>query len=454
MEARRIRTASTLSSNGSTTERANCRFFFFTNKCVAFHSFFRSTGLPFVLSARSQLVFVLLSGLWQGERVLASYRKAAGILHGDEDTMTDSRAGGGSDDDGIPWKVLLRVTNALLEKPFASVESLQASLVGYEVAQPYASQHSHSIPRRQIRDVDDDAIEDGQASQPSGTQDRWNMHGSKAESKMDPDNLQEVDVLGQGVKEDVASQKHRTHSLVRVIDIELVAATTTVGTLAAHLDPQGSSGRRSFCEQVLPLATCSNESRVPAASVRPPQQFFLIGDSAFLAHYRLGVGCNAMFHFVELLQDLISNFALDSTSNPTSSSWCFDLNEDTEVPRAEKDGDDRNITTVQPKIATLRKQAREMVASFVEFQLSTMFFESFCDLIVFFNSDPANGPVDVFNAQLLYQRNVETGSYIPPSPPWHWVGWAGGSSAKDVPASASALASKHLRQRLEAMCSR
>ena len=137
----------------------------------------------------------------------------------------------------------------------------------------------------------------------------------------------------------------------------------------------------------------------PVQQRRRGQYYFLVGDAAFLAHYRLGVGVNAIFTEVPQLTQL-----LDATLQVRP------------FPRI---GD----------VEELNRKALTLVEHFINFQLSTMFFESFCDFIVFFNSDPTQGPVEVFRSQVLYYRDPDYGDYTLPMLNWTWTGEA---SAKDA----------------------
>ncbi len=129
----------------------------------------------------------------------------------------------------------------------------------------------------------------------------------------------------------------------------------------------------------------------------------MIGDAAFLAHYRLGVGVNAIFTTAQLLPRLLRRRSVPSTH--------------------------RALVEGNYSVKALAVDAQEVVDGFVDLQLSTMFFESYCDLIVFFNNDPSAGAVDVLHSQVLYVREPQHDDYV--LPPWQhtrqWR-WAGGDA--------------------------
>ena len=227
--------------------------------------------------------------------------------------------------------MLLRVANVLLAKPFESVDELQRSLVSYKLATPYDSQHSQSATGE---------------SEPCDTEETLSDGGPVQDS---------------------------SHSLVRVIDIHLQSAAM----ITAALD-----GAPTFREASL-------TTRVAKAKVA--QHFFLIGDAAFLAHYRLGVGCNAMFTTAKLLSRLLASVRTQKRALP------LEVASTSAKSSTQDDG--------------FQLEAANLVRSFVNFQLSTMFFESYCDLVVFFNSNPDHGPTEVLKSQVGEMLACVSGSF-------------------------------------------
>ena len=98
-------------------------------------------------------------------------------------------------------------------------------------------------------------------------------------------------------------------------------------------------------------------------------------------------------------------------------------------------------------VVKLNSAALSLVRSFVEFQLSTMFFESFCDFIVFFNSDPSRGDIELFRSQVLYLRDPEYNDYVEP----RWSrSWTGGLS----PYPGNSSANGGFQSQMNRMCSK
>lgn len=266
------------------------------------------------------------------------------------------------EDDGVPWSTLLRVSNELLASPFASIQELQNNLVSYDIVSPYSSQHSHSL----------------------------------FEYNRNKDNIShDQDVAG------YSSTESSSRTLVRVIDIQLQSAASIIGELA-------------------PLLQKSDQLPNNTSVAYRKQYYFLTGDASFLAHYRLGVGINAIFTTVTVLQKFlhfISGVRSDERFQ-TSDDGIANSNSD----NTRSISGSLNASLV---VHSLAAEALELVQKFITFQLSTMFFESFCDFIVFFNSDARKGPANVLDSQVLYVRDPQYEDYI--LPPWNWE-WSGAGS--------------------------
>jgi FAD binding domain len=96
----------------------------------------------------------------------------------------------------------------------------------------------------------------------------------------------------------------------------------------------------------------------------------LVGDATFTAHYRLGVGINSAFDSMGDLTDLLITVATTSQSE--------------------------SITNA---VQIREKNAQDRLRNVVQYQLSTMFYEAYCDFVVFFDTTK---PTE--DSQLLYYR--------------------------------------------------
>lgn len=114
----------------------------------------------------------------------------------------------------------------------------------------------------------------------------------------------------------------------------------------------------------------------------------LAGDTSVTAHYRLGVGVNNAFLGLRELGQLIQSLNSIGTSHMTATSV------------------HRNI--IEEAVACKEVQAQQRMTSLVQFELSTMLYESYCEYSIFFDMTKDN----YWETQMLYEKDEKVREWV------------------------------------------
>jgi hypothetical protein len=121
----------------------------------------------------------------------------------------------------------------------------------------------------------------------------------------------------------------------------------------------------------------------------------LVGDAVVTAHYRLGIGINNAFgaleHFALLIRELSEQReAQQRRGTASNASWLL-----------------QHTRQVHDAVARHEQRISARLFDVVQLQVSTMYYESVCDLLVFFDPEAPS----VFQSQALYWKNRKIQDY-------------------------------------------
>lgn len=120
------------------------------------------------------------------------------------------------------------------------------------------------------------------------------------------------------------------------------------------------------------------------SSAEKPLIVYLIGDSSITAHYRLGVGINNIVTSLRQLRRL-----LDASVAFLMSSRKFS-----------------DTSRLREAVKAVERSSQKRLESMVQFQLSTMLYESYCNAVVFFD-----GEKSLFESQVVSARDDSSFGY-------------------------------------------
>jgi len=112
----------------------------------------------------------------------------------------------------------------------------------------------------------------------------------------------------------------------------------------------------------------------------------LEGESSITAHYRLGVGLNNGFLALQELNTTLRSFHNLYGSKPLA------IN---------------NIEQIEAIIANKNKEARQRIENLANFQVSTIFFEAYCNWII--SVDPITGAQSIYEK---VEKEFPDGTYL------------------------------------------
>ena len=124
-----------------------------------------------------------------------------------------------------------------------------------------------------------------------------------------------------------------------------------------------------------------------------------VGDASVTAHFRLGVGINNAFSSLVEIEEMVKGLRDLAKKNGEPAS------EDADVIKK----DDEWMKKMQGIVERREAAARARIDQMVQFQVSTMFFESYCDYGVLFDQKAK----DIYSAQEVYRKHRDRRDYYP-----------------------------------------